>query len=157
MPKKDRYQRIKKLDSLLKERTGYTYNQLAEKLSLKRTAVKNYMRGYDGEGIVNGECWSDYMLEEHDNLLGDFDAIFEGFKSSREGDTEPKATKWRYKKEGFSIFDDKLTGERIDSILPFLEISRQIDGMSDIFEETTDLLLDLIAEKKRHNYTRTSK
>ena len=151
MPKQDRYKRIKHLDELLQRRSGYTYEQLANKLNVKKTSIKNYMRGYDGEGIVNGQCWSNYMLEKYDHLIGNWEGIFEGFKSSREGDNQSRATKWRYKINGFSIFDDELTMDRIDSILPFLELTSQIDGLSDMFEETTDLLLDLI-ESKNHTH-----
>lgn len=148
MPKQDRYKRIKHLDKLLQNRSGYSYEQLANKLNVKKTSIKNYMRGYDGDGIVNGQCWSDFMLEKYDHLIGNWESIFEGFKSSREGDNQPRATRWRYKINGFSIFDDELTMDRIDSILPFLELTSQIDGLNDMFEETTDLLLDLIESKK---------
>ena len=151
MAKKDRYEKIKQLDELLQGRSGYTYNQLADKLGVKKTSIKNYMYGYDGDGIAKGQCWSEHMREKYDHLMGNKEAIFEGFKSPKEGDNEPGATKWRYRIDGFSIFDDELTMDRIDSILPFLELSYQIDGLSDMFEETTELLLDLIASKPNKN------
>ena len=144
MPKLDTTERLRILNNILQETQGYTMHELAERIGVNSiTTIKNFFGSKDGssDGIRHGQFWPDSML---DKFNPDKDEIIIEERYGRK-------IKYRFI-EGFTLFDDDLPNNIIESILPFLEHTNQIYGLDNSFSETIDTMLEIIMKQKKGKY-----
>jgi predicted DNA-binding transcriptional regulator YafY len=118
--------------------------ELAERIGVNSiTTIKNFFGSKDGssDGIRHGQFWPNSMLDKFDP---DKDEIIIEERYGRK-------LKYRFI-EGFTLFDDDLPNNVIESILPFLEHTNQIHGLDIAFSKTIDTMLEIIKKQKKGKY-----
>jgi len=146
MPKLDTTERLRILNNILQETQGHTMHELADKIGVSSiTTIKNFFGSKDGssDGIRHGKFWPNSMLDKFDP---DNDEVIIEERYGRK-------LKYRFTK-GFTLFDDDLPNNVIESILPFLEHTNQIHGLDNAFSETIDTMLEIIKKQKNGKYKR---
>jgi len=144
MPKLDTTERLRTLNTLMQESQGHTMYQLAEKIGVSSiTTIKNFFgsKNGDSDGIRHGKFWTDSMVDKFDP---DKDEVIIEERHGRK-------IKYRFI-DGFTLFDDDLPNNVIESILPFLEHTNQIHGLDNAFSDTIDAMLDIIKKQKNGKY-----
>ena len=146
MPKLDTTERLRILNNILQESQGHTMHELADKIGVSSiTTIKNFFGSKDGssDGIRHGKFWPNSMLDKFDP---DKEEVIIEERYGRK-------IKYRFI-EGFTLFDDDLPNNIIESILPFLEHTNQIHGLDNAFSETIDTMLEIIMKQKHGKYKR---
>ena len=147
---------LKKLDIYLQQ-GGYTRYELMQKLDVGLTTIKTYLKW-----VKDGDFWSDYSAKTYSKYLEDDISILDTSERTIREDPERAYTEknskrantitYKYAVKGFSMFEEKLTEDIIQTLLPFIEHIDQIYGLDDILEPISNAILDLIESQDKNKW-----
>ena len=151
----DVIENLKKLDVYLQQ-GGYTKYELMDKLNVGLTTIKTYL-----EWVEQGKYWSKYSAKTYSKYLdGDISILDTSGRTIRKDKEKATVTNnnrantitYKYAVKGFSMFEEKLTEDIIQTLLPFIEHIDQIYGLDDILERISNSILDLIESQDKNKW-----
>ena len=149
----DVIENLKKLDIYLQQ-GGYTRYDLMDMIGVGLSTIKTYL-----EWVEDGRYWSNYSEKTYSKYLeGNLSILDKSGRTVRhdtKSDDFKKEKKrantitYKYTIKGFSMFEEKLTEDIIQTLLPFIEHIDQIYGLDDILEPVSNTILELIESQDR--------
>ena len=136
----DVIENLKKLDVLL-QIGGYTKYELKDEIGVGLTTIKTYLKW-----VESGLYWSKYSERTYSRYLEGDISILDTSERTIRRDTlannqRSNTITYKYAVKVFSMFEEKLTEDIIQTLLPFIEHIDQIYGLDDILDPFSNTII----------------